>query len=62
MTEPYWEVQRFVETNKPCETVKRNIATFEEGVKALVNYVRNNPSYAYRLVKIEIDFLQATER
>ncbi len=55
-----WEIQKFVETNKPCETVKYNIGTFEEGVKSLINFARNNPTYAYRLVKIEIDFIKIT--
>lgn len=57
---PTWEIKKFVETNKPVETVKYNIETFKEGVKSLINFARNNPTYAYRLVKIEIDFIKIT--
>lgn len=55
-----YEVQKFVATNQPVETVKYNIPTYEEGVKSLMNFARNNPAYVYRLIKIEIDFIKVT--
>lgn len=58
MVDELYEVQKFVGTGKPPETVAYGIPDFNSAVRTLNNYVTSNPEYSYRLVRIVIDFIQ----
>jgi len=56
-----FEIQKFVATNKPPETVKYNIVSFEDGLKELLSVARDNPTGAYRLIQVAVDFVTVTQ-
>jgi len=50
-----FEIQRFVETNKPIETVARPIG-IEAANKAFREACNNSPGTSFRMIQIIIDF------
>jgi hypothetical protein len=57
-----FEVQQFIETNKPLKTVAYNLQDKDSGVKALLELASTNPGKPYRLVEIVVDFITVTHR